>query len=154
MSVTQQELLEAFEYRDGYLYRRTTGKRVGTRHHTGYLQISFKKKLYNAHRMIFLMHHGWLSKVIDHIDADRSNDRIENLRPATWVQNLQNMRMRSSNTSGVKNVCWCKIKKKWTVQLNVNKRYKFIGRFDDLELAELVAIEAREKYHGTFARHA
>lgn len=153
MTITQQELLDAFEYRDGHLYRRKNGKRVGTRHHTGYLQFSFKDKLYNAHRMIFLMHHGWLPEVIDHVDNDRSNDRIENLRPATWAQNLQNMRLRASNVSGRKNVCWDKRRRKWVVQLNVNKRYKFLGRFDDLELAELVATEAREKYHGAFARH-
>jgi hypothetical protein len=153
MNITQEMLCNLFEYKDGSLYSKKTGKRVGCRHHTGYVHLVVNKKQYNAHRLIFLMHHGYLPETVDHVDGDRSNDRIENLRPATWAQNLQNMKMRASNTSGHKNVRWCKFRNKWTVEISVNKRRFNIGRFDDLEFANLVASEAREKFHGAFARH-
>lgn len=43
--------------------------------------------------------------------------------------------------------------KKWNVTLAANNKSMYFGSFDDLELAELVAIEARDKYHGKFACH-
>lgn len=153
MGIDQTTVKELFEYKDGFLYRKKNGKKAGTRHHTGYTQISIKGKLFNAHRLIFLLHHGWMPEVIDHIDGNRANDAIENLRPATWSQNLQNMRIRPSNRSGSKNVSWCNAKSKWVVQLSINKKQTYFGRYDDLELADLVAMEARDKYHRAFARH-
>ena len=48
---------------------------------------------------------------------------------------------------------WRKTGKKWAVQLSINGRQTNLGRFDDLEFADLVATEARDKYHGAFARH-
>ena len=143
-----------FDYKDGVLYWKKTGEKAGTRHHTGYTQINVKNKLYNAHRLIFILHYGYLPETVDHIDGDRANDSIENLRPATWSQNLQNMRIRGSNKSGSKNVSWDKEKRKWVVQLSINKKQTHIGRYDDLELADLVAAEARDKYHKSFARHS
>ena len=59
----------------------------------------------------------------------------------------------SSNTSGVKGVSWRRKSKKWTVRVTVDGEYKSFGSYDDLELAELVAIEARNKYHKEFANH-
>lgn len=56
------------------------------------------------------------------------------------------------NNTGIKNVSWEAAKQKFRVALQVNKVRKFFGYFDDLELAELVAVEARAKYHGAFAR--
>ena len=153
MIENQEKLNLIFKYEDGVLYWRKNGKKAGTPHHTGYTQISLHGKLRNAHRIIFMMHHGWLPDLIDHIDGNRKNDRIENLRPASFSENLRNMRLRPTNSSGHKNVSWCKTKKKWVVQLSVNGRQTNFGRFDDLELASLIATEVREKYHGAFARH-
>jgi hypothetical protein len=147
------QLIDAFYYNDGVLYWKKSGKVAGTPHHTGYIQVGYKGKLYGAHRLIFAIHHKWLPEVIDHIDGNRSNNAIENLRPASWSQNLQNMKLRKSNTSGIKNVSWDKERKKWLVQINIDKKRVNFGRFDDLELADLVATEARNKYHGLFARH-
>ena len=68
------------------------------------------------------------------------------------LQNAYNTKIRTNNTSGVKGVSWHKKDKKWRVRVCVDGVNNFIGNFDDLELAELVAIEARDKYHGKFAR--
>ena len=153
MAIDQTTVAELFEYKDGALYRKKNGQKAGTRHHTGYTQLHVKGSLFNAHRIIFLLHHGWLPDVIDHIDGNRANDSIENLRAATYQQNLYNMRLKLNNTSGVKGVVWEKQRKKWRVQMSIYGKNTNLGRFNDLELAELVAMEARDKYHGAFAKH-
>ena len=154
MIFDQSTALSVFEYRDGVLFWKKNSKRAGTKHHTGYIQIGYLGKLYNAHRIIFLMYCGYLPTVIDHINGDRSDNRIENLRAASWTKNLQNMRLHPTNTSGVKNVSWCNTRKKWAVFVSIDGKRVNFGRYDDLELADLVATEARNKYHKSFARHA
>jgi hypothetical protein len=56
------------------------------------------------------------------------------------------------NNTGIKNVSFIKECQKYRVALQANKRRKFFGYYEDLELAEFVALEARNKYHGEFAR--
>lgn len=97
------------------------------------------------------MFSGSMCKLLDHINGVLTDNRIENLRPATVVQNQRNAIKRKDNTSGVKNVSWHKGAKKWGVQMCVNKRIKHLGYYADLELAELVAKEARAKFHLDFA---
>jgi len=153
MTLDQTTIKTILEDKDGVLYWRKTGKKAGTLHHTGYIQICVNQKLHNAHRLMFMLHHGWVPEVIDHVDGNRANNKIDNLRTATWSQNLQNMKLRPTNKSGCKNVSWSSTKQKWVVQLSIGGRQTNLGRFDDLELADLVATEARNKYHGAFARH-
>jgi hypothetical protein len=97
------------------------------------------------------MHHGFMPQEVDHIDADRHNNNIENLRAATPAQNQRNKPIQRNNSSGYKNIRYKN--GKWVVELKVNGKAKYFGRFEDLELAALVAFEARDKYHGEFARH-
>jgi hypothetical protein len=66
---------------------------------------------------------------------------------------MSNRKLFKNNTSGCKGVYWNKRNRKWQVSVGVSKKQKHIGYFDDLELAELVALEARDKYHGNFAKH-
>ena len=107
--LTQQYLNEIFEYRDGNLYWKKdygrkckSGTLAGTINLRGYIQIGYKRKNYMAHKLIFLMHHGYLPEIVDHIDNDRANNKIENLREATLLQNRWNSLKRSDNTSGIK----------------------------------------------------
>ena len=69
------------------------------------------------------------------------------------TKNGKNRKTPKNNTSGVKGVSWHKRSKKWVVSIGVNWKRKALGYFDDLDLAELVSIEARNKYHGEFANH-
>lgn len=158
--LTQELVLNCFDYKDGHLYRkkdmrkgRKKGQKVGCINQIGYVQVHVNGKIYLGHRIIFLMHHGYLPKYIDHIDGNKSNNLIENLREATNQQNAFNSKIPKSNTSGIKNVCWSKAANKWMVRIKLNYKGVYFGVFDDLELAELVAIEARDKYFGKFARH-
>lgn len=159
--ITQQEIIDSFEYIDGKLYWKHNarghflkGKEAGQLNKYGYYYVVFKQKRYRLHRLIYMYHHGELPQFIDHIDNNPVNNRIENLRPATHKQNMQNMKKPRSNTSGVKNVSWSKAAKKWGVRMTIGNVHKHIGLFEDLELAELVAMEARLKFHKQFARHA
>ena len=93
-------------------------------------------------------------KLIDHIDNNRSNNKISNLREATYQTNNENYKTPKTNKSGIKNVSWYKSLNKWVVGISIKKTKQTIGYFDDLELAELVAVEARNKYRGEFANHA
>ena len=99
----------------------------------------------------------WLGKKIslelDHIDGDRLNNKIENLRPATRSQNLSNKGLSNKNTSGAKNVSWCKERNKWEVQMYVNKKKTFVGRFDSLEVAKAAATAFRTQHLKEFANH-
>ena len=120
----------------------------------GYLVGMFKRKTYRVHRLIWMWMTGeWPEKDIDHINGIRDDNRWVNFRLADDIQNQQNAKMPKTNTSGVKWVSWHKRDKRWLVNLKINgKNYCFCA-FKDFELAELVATEARDKYHGNFARH-
>ena len=158
--ITQQKLLNLFEYRDGEIFYKVTrsrnkaGSKAGTyRKHDNAYQVIIDKKHYLLHRVIFMMHYGYLPDYVDHIDGNRSNNKIENLRPATLNQNAQNAKLRKDSISGIKNVSWNKVDKSWKVRIQVNNKRITIGQFKDLELAALVAEEARDKYHKQFANH-
>jgi hypothetical protein len=158
--ITQEYIKQLFTYADGNLYwkvansnRVKIGQMAGTLLYQNYIQIRISRKKYQAHRLIFLMHYGYLPVQIDHKNNNKADNRIENLRAATNCKNQYNVKIIKTNTSGCKNVTWSKKRKKWYVQLSIDNKRKYFGSFENLELAELVAIEARNKYHGDFARH-
>jgi hypothetical protein len=98
------------------------------------------------------MQHGYLPKVLDHINGDRKDNRIENLREANHQTNAYNQNMKRNNVSGIKGVSWNNDRQKWAVRVNHNKK-TYQRYVQDLELAELVAIEMRSKLHGDYANH-
>ena len=151
-TLTKEYLHQIFKYKDGELFRLKNGLKVGSNHIKGYKHTTIKKKPYLLHRLIFMMFYGYMPNEIDHINGIRNDNSIENLRPAN-SKNQQNAKIRKDNKSGIKGVYWFAELKKWKVDIGVNGQRKYIGVFDDLELAELVAQEARDKYHGKFARH-
>ena len=159
--LTQDLLHELFEYRDGDLIRKVStssnapaGGVAGYVHATGYRKIQINGKRYYAHRLVFLMHHGYLPQFIDHIDNNRSNNRIENLRPATRGENQWNQAIASCNTSGFKGVFWHKEAQKWYARVEKDSKKHWGGLHDTPEEANEAAITLREKLHGEFVRHA
>lgn len=163
-----EEMLEwttkNLEYRDGELWWKAKG--IGRRRYIpigtldkrhGYLRMSIHKgdkhKSYLVHRIIFLMHNGYLPEVVDHIDGNPLNNKIENLRAASLSQNQQNAKLAKTNTSGLKGVHFDKRDKVWIVQIWANGK-RINHRHKDCITAEQDARELREKYHGAFARHA
>ena len=153
--LTQEYLKEKFTYKDGELIRNSNGKIVQcsqSKWHR-YLRIFIDGKAIALHRVIFLYHHGYMPKVTDHIDGDRYNNKIENLREVTQQQNCLNKAHHKNSSSPFKNVHFDKGMNKWRVCMNINGVRKIFGYFADIELADLVAQEARSKYHGEFARN-
>jgi hypothetical protein len=152
--VTQERLKELFDYQDGALIRRKDGRSaVITMGAKRYERVSVDGKIQTLHRMVYLWHHGHLPKTLDHIDGNRTNNKIENLREATQQQNCLNRKHHSNSKSPYKNVYWHTAAGKWTVVMSLNHKRKVFGYFDDIELADLVAHEARDKFQGQFARH-
>jgi uncharacterized protein YigA (DUF484 family) len=100
-----------------------------------------------------LYHNGYLPDLIDHIDGNKLNNRIENLREASKQENCQNQKVRLTNSSGVKGVSWHKANKKWIVAVCKNYKSYYCGTFEDKELAELVAMEATNKLHKQFSAY-
>ena len=156
----QQTVQQMFDYIDGKLYwkkdckvNKVKSKQAGCINDDGYRRIRIDKKMYQAHRIVWLYFKGVLPESIDHINGIKDDNRFENLREATHQQNNINVGLKSTNKSGYKNVCWNKKSSKWWVQLRVRGKMKYIGAFDDVELAGLVATMAREKYHGDFFNH-
>ena len=157
--LTQTEANAVWEYRDGHLYwltppmnRIKIGDKVGHLHGNGYWNTMYKKRYYGVHQLVYLIHHGYIPENIDHIDGDPANNKIENLRPANYAQNGHNRKTNVNNTSGVKNVSKSP-SGKWKVMLLKKGKIVFYGLIHDLELAALTAAEARDKFHGEFARH-
>jgi hypothetical protein len=156
---TVQRLKELFEYRNGVLYwkedrgsQKCKGKPAGGKTN-GYLKLRVRElggSMF-VHRVIFALHQGYFPQEVDHINGDKLDNRIENLREVSRAQNRMNVRKMRSNKSGCKNVY--PHKDKWGVKIAINKRSVYLGLYDDIELADLVAHAAREKYHGVYANH-
>jgi hypothetical protein len=116
-------------------------------------QLAVNGTLYLKHRLIFMFYNGFMPSVVDHIDGNPLNNKIENLRAATTFQNQRNRPINKNNKSGHKNIVWLENQKKWRVRVISDKKIAFQQNFNNLELAQLVAIEARNKYHGEYANH-
>jgi hypothetical protein len=158
--LTQEFLHKLFDYLDGHLIRKTNassnakvGKKAGTLRKDGYIQTSISKKLYLNHRLIFLMHHGFIPKYIDHINGNKQDNNIDNLREATHIQNMLNAKLSKANSSGVKNVQWDKRRSRWAVFMRLNGKNKTYGYFKNLQEAKNTAIEVRTNLHKEYANH-
>ena len=116
---------------------------------SGYKQGSIFKKLYQAHRVIFLHAHGWLPEQVDHENGDITDNRISNLRPANNSINGRNKVKYNNNTSGITGVSLHKKTGKW--QVNVNTKY--LGLYDTKEEAKQAVIAKRKELGGFTERH-
>jgi len=129
------------------------GKKPGAVDSWGHTQIRLFGRLYGAHRLIWLLMTGkWPKNQIDHIDCDPSNNRWNNLRPATNTENVRNQRAPRSNSSGVKGVSWSKEKRKWVAYITANRRRIHLGQFENIEDAEAAYAKASKKHHGEYGR--
>lgn len=128
------------------------GSAAGWDNGSGYLVVKLMNKNYPIHRLVYLIHHGWLPITIDHIDGDTLNNKIENLRACSITENCQNQGISKNNTSGYKNVSKNQRCSTWKVEITVNGVKKYLGSYKDKIKAERVAVEARRMYFGEFAR--
>lgn len=128
------------------------GTFVGTlNEELGYYVANIKCKLYYIHRLVWLYHYGeYPSELIDHINGDRADNRLSNLRLASYNGNQYNRRLSKNNKSGYKGVSWCKVRNKWLSQCMIGKKHKFLGYYDTADEASEVYQKYTKIHHGEF----
>ncbi len=126
------------------------GQEAGSNDVHGYKQVQVLGKVYKVHRVIWELcnPNDVLSSgdQIDHIDHDRRNNRISNLRKVDSLGNRRNSGMSSLNTSGVTGVSWCRRRGRWRASIKINKVLKHLGYFDSFDDAVNVRKKAEEIY--------
>lgn len=116
-----------------------------------YWQIEIFNNKYQSHRIIWKLYYGEdPPEIIDHIDGDGSNNKINNLRAATVFQNGWNAKKGSRNKSGYKGVSFNTERNKWRAAICINKKTILIGYYSTPEEASLAYQKASAQYHGEF----
>lgn len=140
---------------DSLVYDPMTGtfwRRAGCDSSNGYRQIWFNGKQHLEHRVAWFLHYGeWPDRHVDHINGNRSDNRIINLRLATNSENLRNRLKPRNNTSGYKGVSYIKRYDIYQATIRVEGKNKFLGRFASPEAAADAYQRAALKHHGEFA---
>ena len=174
--LTQEVLTDAFNYKDGLLIWRCpinhkviVGSIAGCiRNSDGRRIVGLNGANYFHSRLVFLWHHGYMPKIVDHKNRNKSDDRIENLREATITQNNANKSSHKNSSSkylGVsihifKRYVWAnknrdakvlKVSKYWSAKICVNKKRIHIGIFKSEIKAARAYNKFAEKYFGEFA---
>lgn len=160
--VTQNRLMQLYRY-DGQTgeFNRLVGRggmaagtTAGYINGDGYSVMGVDGIEYRRSRLAWLYVHGRHPiGEIDHINGDRSDDRIANLREATREQNMWNTRVSRKSTTGIKGVYWIGKCQRYEAHLSFKGREIYVGRFRSADEAISAVVAMREKLHGEFARH-
>jgi hypothetical protein len=137
--------------RSGGQSMRLAGKVAGSVNKVlGYVIVGIDRTTYLAHRLAWLHVHGkWPERQIDHIDGDRANNRLANLRDVTARVNAENKRdsLSSKQTPAPIGAFWRKIPKRWAAGIQVHGRYVHLGHFDSAEQAHEAYLLAKRRLH-------
>jgi len=152
--LTQDQVQSLFNYNDktGELfwkearYKDRQWLEAGHWHNRGYRQVRVREKEYLVHRIIWLYVYGTHPEEIDHINGDKADNRLENLRAGNKSLNQRNAKRRKDNKSGMSGVNWCNREQRWIVRIQYNKRRIMIGQYTDLEKAKAARLAAQEKF--------
>lgn len=128
------------------------GQAAGTISDRGYLRVRINHKQYPAHRLAWMLSHGYYPEhEVDHINGNKLDNKLTNLRLASRAQNNANMLLRKDNTSGFKGVSWRPHNKKWVARMSVNGKRKTIGHFATKEEAAQAYINYSLIHQGEFS---
>ncbi len=114
-------------------------------------QVAINGILYLTHRVLWKMATGDEPPEIDHINGDRTDNRIENLRAVSHEQNMRNLRRRKPRTLPRGVSPW---KGRWRASITVNYVHHHLGIFDSVAAAEAAYLSASSRLHGDFGRAA
>ena len=128
------------------------GKVAGNVNARGYRSIWINGLQFLSHRLAWAMSYGeWPTLDIDHINQNKSDNRICNLRHASRSENMFNRGKNKNNTSGIKGVTFCKCTGMWRAQLTINFKRVNIGRFKTKEEAAEAYNQKAKEHRGEFA---
>lgn len=148
--VSYNPLTGIFVWNEG---RKLPGEIAGRINNHGYRKLQIGSRKYKASRLAWLYIYGkWPEYQIDHINLNRSDDRIENLRECTRSQNTANTGIRGDSTSGFKGVFFRKRSKKWVARIVKDGKAKELGEFRSPEEAHQRYARAAAELFGEFAR--
>lgn len=112
---------------------RKTGDVVGSLHHSKRLTVSIGRKQYQLARLAWLLHYGsYPEGLVDHINHDATDNRIENLREVTSKENSRNQSARINNKTGITGVHWCRKNKRWSATGYANGIRTTLGMFSTI----------------------
>ena len=124
------------------------GSVAGAQHNQGYRSLCIDYKRYLAHRIAWLYIFGEMPPgFIDHINRNRSDNRISNLRVVDRSGNQQNHKIRKDNTSGISGIYWHKQRKKWHVRIWIKRKSRNVGLFETIEEAKTARQEAEREFY-------
>lgn len=119
----------------------------------GYSKIGIFGKQYRSHRLMWLYVYGSFPPTsLDHIDGDKLNNRVSNLRLCGHAENSRNVGIFKSNTSGFKGVSFNKQTNKWVAQATLNNMLHYLGLFYTPEEASEAYQKFAREHHGEFYR--
>jgi hypothetical protein len=155
--MNQKICRDLFDYQDGALYWRfdrgsnaKAGARAGRLLKTGYRSIHVSGRRYQEHRLIFLWCHGVIPEQIDHINQNKSDNRIENLRRCTHSTNQVNTAARKSK-SGIRGVRFVDKTGRWAARIYKDGKEIRVGTFPTMEEASAAYREKMRELFQDFA---
>lgn len=116
----------------------------------GYSTFWFQKRNVKVHRAAFLLYHGFLPPVIDHVNGDPADNRIVNIRAATMRQNQYNKRSSNTSSSQYKGVSWVKTNQRWLAQIQDKGKVTFLGYHVTEQEAHQAYCQRAKEIHGEF----
>ena len=132
---------------------RWAGREAFTASFKGYRTGRLDGQQYLAHRVAWALHHGrWPQGQLDHVNGDRSDNRLENLRVVSNTENARNSSLSKNNTSGVTGVWRDTRRGHWCAEIKVDRRKIYLGAFASVEEAA-AARKRAEKDYGFHANH-
>lgn len=148
--LTQAELKAVFDYDPDTgiftrVFKNGKSKVVGSPNTKGYICIPIRNVKYVAHRLAWLWVHGKFPEhQLDHINRNKQDNRIINLREVTNKQNCENRGLQKNSSSGIAGVSWKSSHKKWVAQICHNQKNIYLGLYARIEDA-CIARKAAEK---------
>ena len=137
----------AYDPETGVFTSKKTGKKVGSVNSQGYLVISCMGFVRNAHRFAWLLTYGvWPDGQVDHINGDKLDNRIVNLRSVSAKMNSQNQR-KAMTTNAIGYLGVSRSRERYRADISVNGKANFLGRFDTPEDAHLAYVCAKRALH-------
>lgn len=151
-NITLENLHEYFEYHpEGYLVNKKdrgrtakSGQKTCSESRKSYSQVVINGKPEREHRIIWALHKGRWPTLIDHVDGDKFNNKIENLEE---VDHKTNIRRASSKKSGVR---FDSRLKRWLSRITVDNKSVHLGVFDTKEEAIVARLEAEKEHWGFY----